>query len=245
VRIAAISDIHGNLDALRAVLDDIEERGCDLVVNLGDIVSGPLQPAQTAELLMTLRLPTIRGNHERQLLAASVETMKPSDAFARQALAPDQLAWIEALPATLRLSDDVLLCHGTPASDVEYFLEHVDANGWRRASVTQAAARAGDCNAGLILCGHTHVPRAMQLDDGRLVVNPGSVGLQAFHADHPLPHDIELDSPHARYAIATRTRRGWSVEFHAVDYDTARAVALAERRGRPEWATALRRGRMH
>ena len=65
LRIAAISDIHGNLPALEAVLADIARRGADLVVNCGDILSGPLWPAETAERLMALNLPTIAGNHER------------------------------------------------------------------------------------------------------------------------------------------------------------------------------------
>lgn len=68
MKIAAISDIHGNLGALEAVFDDIREQGADLVVNLGDILSGALYPAQTADRLMPLGLPTIRGNHERQVL---------------------------------------------------------------------------------------------------------------------------------------------------------------------------------
>ena len=69
MKLAVISDIHGNLLALRAVLADIARQGVDQTVNLGDILSGPLQPAETADLLMTCNFPTIRGNHERQLLA--------------------------------------------------------------------------------------------------------------------------------------------------------------------------------
>ncbi|MDZ4355615.1 MAG: metallophosphoesterase family protein, partial [Variovorax sp.] len=68
MRIVALSDIHGNLPALNAVLADVARRGADLIVNCGDILSGPLWPAETAERLMALDLPTIAGNHERQLL---------------------------------------------------------------------------------------------------------------------------------------------------------------------------------
>ena len=68
MKIAAISDIHGNLIALEAVLADIEASGADVVVNLGDTVSGALQPGETAQRLISLGLPTIKGNHERQLL---------------------------------------------------------------------------------------------------------------------------------------------------------------------------------
>ncbi len=70
MKIAIISDIHGNLPALRAVLADIARQCVDQTVNLGDSLSGPLQPAETADLLMAQGFPTIKGNHERQLLAA-------------------------------------------------------------------------------------------------------------------------------------------------------------------------------
>ena len=69
MKIAVISDVHGNLLALQAVLADIARQGVDQTVNLGDLLSGPLQPFETAELLMAEALLTIRGNHERQLLA--------------------------------------------------------------------------------------------------------------------------------------------------------------------------------
>ena len=69
MKLAVISDIHGNLTALEAVLADIATQGVDQTVNLGDILSGPLQPAETADLLMARNFTTIRGNHERQVLA--------------------------------------------------------------------------------------------------------------------------------------------------------------------------------
>src|SRR5690606_18348630 len=67
-RIAVLSDIHGNLPALEAVVADAEARGCTAFANLGDILSGPLWPFETAEYLMARQWPTIAGNHERQVL---------------------------------------------------------------------------------------------------------------------------------------------------------------------------------
>ena len=134
MRIAAISDVHGNLDALSAVLADIRRRGCDLVVNLGDILSGPLQPAETADLLMSLDLTTIRGNHERQLLETPPERMGESDAHAYAELQATHLDWLARLPATRALDDEVFLCHGTPRDDLEYFLETVEPDGLRAAT---------------------------------------------------------------------------------------------------------------
>jgi predicted phosphodiesterase len=250
MRIAAISDIHGNLPALEAVLADIAGRGCDLVVNLGDIVSGPLWPRETLERLVPLELPTIAGNHERQLLGAPA-TLARSDAHARQSLAPAQLAWIRALPPLLRI-DDVLLCHGTPGSDVEYLLDDIVDARLQAADAATVAARLaapGDgralaADAGLVLCGHSHTPRAIRLADGRLACNPGSVGLPAFATDRPVPHQAMTGSAHARYALLERREGRWQAQLLAIAYDHDRSVQRAAALGRPDWAHALRHGRM-
>lgn len=244
MRIAVMSDIHGNLWALDAVLADITRRNVDVTVNLGDILSGPLLPAETAERLMALGLPTIRGNHERQVLEHDPARMGASDLWAHQHIAPAQRGWIASLPASMRLQDDVLMVHGTPGSDLVYWMETVDPAGQRAASYAEVLERAGDAQASLILCGHTHVPRSVLLDDGRLVVNPGSVGLQAYDDVLPYPHKAENGTPHARYAVVERTAGGWTVEQYAVAYDGNAAAEVAQRHGRPDWAFALLTGRM-
>jgi putative phosphoesterase len=244
MRIAVMSDIHGNLWALDAVLADIARRNVDMTVNLGDILSGPLLPAETAERLMPLALPTIRGNHERQVLEHEPARMGASDRWAHEHIAPAHRDWIASHPVSLRLLDDVLLVHGTPGSDLVYWMESVDPAGQRQATYAEVLARAGDAQASLILCGHTHVPRTVQLDDGRLLVNPGSVGLQAYGDDLPYAHKAENGSPHARYAIVERAGGGWLLEQYAVAYDWHAAAEVAQRHGRPDWAFALRTGRM-
>ena len=245
MKIAAISDIHGNLAALDAVLDDIRQRGADVIVNLGDLFSGALQPCETADRLMPLGLPTIKGNHERQVLAGDPARMRLSDLRAHQTLRADQRTWMASLPETLWLDADVLLVHGTPASDNHYFLETVTETGCRAATPSEVARAAGDIEASLILCGHTHIPRAVRLDDGRFVVNPGSVGLQAYEDDRPYPHRVETGSAHARYAILTRASGSWHAEFHLVEYDWNAAAALAEANGRVDWVAPLLTGHVN
>jgi predicted phosphodiesterase len=254
MKLAVLSDIHGNLAALQAVLDDVAAQSVDAIVNLGDILSGPLQPAETADLLMARGFPTIAGNHERQLLKLR-DTGRPldpasSDGYAAAQLREPHWTWLRSLPAQLPFAPGVLLVHGTPASDLQYWMESATpdfgahgSSGVRPATPDEARERLGDARAELVLCGHTHVPRAMQCG-ATLVVNPGSVGLQAFHWDQPHDHHVENGSPHARYAIVERRANGWTVRHCSVAYDWQVQAKLAEERGRPEWAYALATGRM-
>lgn len=251
MRLALVSDIHGNLPALEVVLDDAARARADSVLNLGDCLSGPLWPAETARRLMALGWPTIRGNHERQLLDRAPGRMSATDRFTHERLDDATRAWLTALPPTSRPADDVFACHGTPTSDLDYFLETVTpdlgrngSRGVRLATLAEAAARAGDVHAALIVCGHTHVPRCVRLPDGRLVVNPGSVGLQAYDDARPHEHRVENGSPHARYAIVERRGGSWQVEHRLVAYDWEHAARRAEAGGRGDWADALRSGRV-
>ena len=242
MKIAAISDIHGNLLALDAVLADIQVRGADVVVNLGDTVSGALQPRETARRLIPLGLPTIKGNHERQLLFGDPSRMGLSDSLAHKTLLLAQRRWLAGLPETLWLQKDILLVHGTPRSDMEYLLETVTQRGCQAATKREIAERAGDLDARLILCGHTHLPRAVRLDDGRLIVNPGSVGLQAYEDKHPFSHRMETRSPHARYALIEDHQDEWRVEFRKIAYDWIAAAEQAIENGRIDWYHPLRTG---
>lgn len=244
MKIAVISDIHGNIAALDAVLADAAARHVDQIVNLGDICSGGLFPRETADRLMPLDLPTIRGNHERQLTDQPPERLGLSDRHALETMRPDQLAWLAGLPATLRLFDDILLVHGTPDCDLTYFLETVTEGGQRQATAAEVAQRAGNVDAAVILCGHTHIQRVMTLNDNRMIVNPGSVGLPAYEGDYPYPHWMESGSPHARYALLSKGDDGWSVDLHAVAYDWEQAARDAQAQGRMDWARALRAGRV-
>lgn len=252
MKLAVLSDIHGNLLALQAVLADVARQGVDQTVHLGDLLSGPLQPAETADLLMAQNLPIIRGNHERQVLAL-LDQGRPldpldTDGYTAAQLRPEHIRWLRTLPASLALTPDVLLCHGTPHSDLDYWLESTEpgfgqghATGLRAATQLEVAARLGGVPASLVLCGHTHVPRAVQVGD-TLVVNPGSVGLQAYDDVHPYPHVVEVGTPHARYAVVQRCAAGWRVDLRAVPYDHGAQADLADSRGRPDWAYALRTG---
>lgn len=188
MRIAVVSDIHGNLPALEAVVGDFSRRGVDTVVNLGDSLSGPLLPLETAQFLMAQDWLQLAGNHERQVLNGTPGTWNSSDEFTHSQLTSRELAWMASLQPSASLSNEVLVCHGTPKSDLNYFLETVEGAHVRVASLAEVDARLGDVDATLVLCGHSHVARAVRSSKGQLIVNPGSVGLPAFRAGHNKPH---------------------------------------------------------
>jgi predicted phosphodiesterase len=248
MRIAFVSDIHGNLPALEAVLAELTREPADVVVNLGDIVSGPLWPRETAQRLMALGWPTMAGNHERQLLTLPRERMTASDAHAAQVLRPEQLEWLRGLPSTLLLDGDIWCVHGTPASDLHYLMETTTPDygrngspGIRAAMAAELSERAGPRRASLLACGHSHVPRLAQLD-AMPVLNPGSVGLPAYDDDHGHRHVVETGSPHARYARAERIDGRWRVQLCSVPYEHEAAARRAAANGQADWAYALRSG---
>ena len=258
MKIAVLSDIHGNLPALKAVLDEVEAEGVDAVVNLGDSLSGPLMPAETADLLLERDFVTIAGNHERQLLAqwarpAGERDAGSSDGYAALHVTAQHAQWLRSLPATRWLGDEVLLVHGTPGSDRKYLLETVTPDfgqhgspGLRPATPQEIASRLGTGDedwrrASLVLCGHSHFARAALVDD-TLVLNPGSVGLQAYEDDRPAYHVVCNGTPHARYAIVEKRGERWNARLCSVAYDWDGMAQLAANCGHPDWAYALATG---
>ncbi len=245
MRFAVLSDIHGNSAALDAVLDDVSREDVSAIVNLGDCLSGPLDPAGTADRLLHLRLPTVSGNHDRALVDRPPEAMGLWEAWSWPDLSPAHLDWVAGLPALLE-RDGVLLCHATPAADDRNWLHLRGADGWMgRAPADHIEAEANGRAERLMLCGHTHIPDMVALADGRLVVNPGSVGCPAYcDGRFDPPTRMEQGTPHARYAILSALRDGWRAEFRAVPYDGRAMAERAADRGAHDWAEAILTGRV-
>lgn len=243
MRFAAIADIHGNLDALEAVLADIERQHVTDVVNLGDHVSGPMEAAKTADLLIEQDFVTICGDQDRHLLELWEKGPGVSRRRDFRELAPGHFDWMATQPETLLWREEVFLCHGSPRDDACYWLDHVAPNGSTQARpLSEIETEAEGIAASLILCAHTHLPRSVRLSDGRLVVNPGSVGLPGYEGQQPVPHIVQTGTPGACYAILDQTAAGWSVTFRHVPYDTSRMAQKAADNGMPLWAKAIATG---
>jgi predicted phosphodiesterase len=244
MKIAVVADIHGNRWALEAVLGDLRSRGIEKALNLGDSFYGPLDPAGTADLLIELDFPAVRGNEDRILIEPSRH--HPNSAtldFAKAQLKPAYIEWLKALPRSRIAFKAYFLCHGTPDADDRYLLRTVTESGVVQKSPGQLAEIWPDRAVSVLLCGHDHLPGLVRLSGDRMILNPGSVGLPAYQDDKPFPHQMEAGSPHARYSVISDERNEISVEQILVEYDWKAASKTALKNGRPDWAAWLMNGK--
>lgn len=244
MRFAAIADVHGNYLALEAVLADVRALGISDIVNLGDMASGALDARRTMDMLMALDAVHVLGNHDRYLIDRGPDEMGAWDRPAHAQLDAAHLDWLRRVPVTRVLRDQVFLCHATPASDEVYWLEQAMPDGTvQMASLETIESAAKGIDQDLILCGHSHIARAVRLTDGRLIVNPGSVGCPGYRDSYPpFPHVVEVGTPDARYAILERAGSAWQVTFRHVPYDHDAMAELARKNGMPALASALATG---
>jgi diadenosine tetraphosphatase ApaH/serine/threonine PP2A family protein phosphatase len=195
------------------------------------------------DVLMALDAVHVRGNHDRWLIDRPPEKMGPWERPAFAQLDARHLDWLRTVPMTRVFRDQVFLCHATPTDDNVYWLEAVTPDGAVTcAPLDEIEKHAEAIPQSLILCGHTHIARAVRLRDGRLVVNPGSVGDPGYSYHLPYPHLIEAGTPDARYAVLELHSGGWNVSFRHVPYDHGAMAELARRNGDPEFASALATG---
>ena len=181
MRVAAIYDLHGNLPALEAVLDEVRQAAVDLVLVGGDVLPGPM-PVESLDCLRQLEIPAayIHGNGERETLAiregtAPVtvpEAYRPAMEWVAQQLRPDQVEWIAQWPDTLTAEVAglglVCFCHATPQNDTDIFTRLTP-----EAPLVPIFAAA---STPTVVCGHTHMPFDRQIGEVR-VLNPGSAGM--------------------------------------------------------------------
>lgn len=177
--VVVLSDVHGVLPALDAVLAEPDVAAADRIVVTGDIAAGP-QPVQVLDRLVALgrRVIWVRGNADRELVALArggvTAIPDPIAPWAAAQLRADQVALLAELPHPVRLPVDgfgpVLFCHGTPRDDEEVVLVDTRIDQWTDVLTDVDPAIS------TIVCGHTHMP-FVRLVDRRQIINPGSVGM--------------------------------------------------------------------
>lgn len=202
LRVAALSDIHGNLPALEAVLREVEQERPDLIVFGGDVASGPM-PAETIELLRALEgARFVRGNADRGLIdefdgKAPAALPGPFSGWCAAQLNRDQRDFLASFEERVEV-EDIVVCHASLRNDVDVFTRETPDDRVR-------LLMAGASN-GMVVCGHTHMQFDRRVGDIR-VVNPGSVGMP-------------YGEPGAYWAIV-----GDDVDMRRTDYDRKAAAA--------------------
>ena len=177
--VAVLSDIHGVLPALDAVLAEPVVAAADRIILTGDIAAGP-QPTQVLDRLLSLgeRVIWVRGNADRELadlaLGKDVLVADEISPWAASQLSPDHISWLAGLPHPVTCDLDgfgpVLFCHGTPRDDEEVVLVDTRLERWAEVLADVPA------EVTTVVCGHTHM-QFMRQAHGRQIVNAGSVGM--------------------------------------------------------------------
>jgi putative phosphoesterase len=237
-RITIFGDIHANLPALEAVLNDMKEHGLSPDYCLGDLVGYGTFPNEVTETIREKKIPTIMGNYDQGIgndsdecgcayTSAAAEALgKRSIAWTNQHTSADNKRYLRQLTAQIPLELAglrVLLVHGSPRKINEYlYADRPDATLERLLDMAEAD---------VLVCGHTHIPYHRILPSGRHVVNAGSVGK---------PKDGD---PRACYLVLEADDRDLTVTFKRVSYDVERAAQAIEASDMPdEYAEMLRTG---
>ncbi|MBQ3819667.1 metallophosphoesterase family protein [bacterium] len=225
MKIAVLSDIHANLQALEAVLKDIQEQGCEKVFCLGDLAMAGAQPDRTVNEVRKFNdWIVIQGNTDKYIaeycdeLYNSVKSVFPVMANALKddykIMSKDNIEYLDKLPEKKSLNVEgisILLVHGSPRRNNEDILPDMP--------IKQVEEIISGTSEDLIFCGHTHVPCGYQTRTKQTVVNVGSVG-------RPMTKDGR-----ACYVIADFADGAFTIEHRLVDYDREKSAQLIKSRG--------------
>lgn len=231
MRIAVVSDIHGNLRGLDACLADLTQQGgADAIVGAGDFCMDGPRSKEVLERLREVGARCIHGNTDRYISddPSGYDAETAADIlFQREQIGEEWLAWLRALPDTLSFGNPanaLLVCHANPRNDEE----HV----WPDASDEQLERLFAGVEASAIAFGHLHLPY-VRMWRGKLLVDVASAGL-------PKDGDARVN-----YAIFTERPGGWEVKLRRVEFDIEKVAHELEKSGIPELKKRLKTLRRH
>lgn len=227
MKIAIISDIHGNNEALNAVLKDINNQKCDKIFCLGDLAMAGPEPSKVVNKIKNMlnnNFILIQGNTDEKLgtysknfeeiLDKNVPVMANAYRADLKELTDNDKDFLAKLPENIILEErgiKIMLCHGSPRKN--------DENIYPDLPMEQIEEIIADSNSDIIFCGHTHIPCGYETNSGRTVVNVGSVG-------RPFS-----EQPKACYAIMTiKENKSFEIEHRLINYDVETASEKLKKR---------------
>ncbi len=224
MRLALISDIHGNAIALEAVLAEIDREGVDQIISLGDVAPLGSQPREALDILRDRGIPSVLGNHDEFLLVpdliyqyATGAPIETAVSWCREQLRPGDFDYLRTFQREIEVplgdSACLRLFHGSPRSHMEMLLATTPPDELE----TMLAGRKGSLLAG----GHTHIQMFRQ-HRGQLLLNPGSVGMPFLEHIGVNPTAPPRILAHAEYAIVTAERARISVDLRRLPLDRKR-----------------------
>jgi putative phosphoesterase len=193
-RLAVLADVHADVAALDDALKRIERLGCNEVVCAGDVVGYGDAPDETIARLHTAAVATVRGNHDRWLVERV--TRGESTAASEGLRDPRSLAFLQELRPILgfsRLGVRIVVCHGSPRSDIQQVLaDEVDLS-WCRSLLEKA-------DADVLVVGHSHLPAMIHVGGTGLIVNPGALLRSSDVVSAPGTFGV-LELPSRRFTV--------------------------------------------
>lgn len=216
MRLAVLTDVHGNAFALEAVLSDIQSTLPDAIYNLGDTVWGGADPARAWALQQEHAPPTVRGNTDEMIAGWHEDRGQPWQGWVKAQVPAQVPALLGALPTTAEVAGgEVLLAHGSVHNAWEALFDVPKDGVFFPAHPRQMLERVQEWpDVRVVLVGHTH-REALACEGGVTFVNVGSVSRQ-FQGD-----------PAARWVLLEKRGGEWSVGFRRVEYDVEAAARWA------------------
>ena len=228
MKIAVISDIHGNLEAMKAVIENIKKENCEKIFCLGDLAMAGPMPKETIDFVRNLKndidFEIIQGNTDEMIAYATdqiYEKIKEGLPVMAEAYKSDiktvtdeQKEYLKNLPKQkeIKIGDlKILLVHGSPRRNNEDISPNLD--------IKTVEEMIKDTDADLILCGHTHIPCGYQTTTNQTVINAGSLGR---------PFSIE---PKSCYLVLTVDgSKNFLAKHNLVEYDFEKSAKILEKR---------------
>ncbi len=204
---------------------------------------GPLDPKGTYDLIKSNNVISVSGNQDRFILD-NIDSKSDNITleYVKSQINTDIINWLKSLNFSLDLNNDIYCCHASPQNDSNYLLESLQQDFVAIKDNKEIDKLLIDIKQRIVLCGHSHISRIIDIGN-KTIINPGSVGLQAYDDELPIPHKMESFSTLAHYSILRYNDNLLKIDHIAISYNYENAALMAAKNNRLDWAKWIKTGR--